>query len=85
MKQFANKMLNNVGIGLPSVKDCQSRWKIKLDNQENDGIKFRTGLAKKQLVTVMLRYRMIRKFSDSYISQLEMRLATLTDFFSIEK
>lgn len=49
------------------------------------GIKFRTGLAKKQLVTVMLRYRMIRKFNDSYISQLEMRLATLTDFSTIEK
>lgn len=85
MKQFTNKMLNNVGIGLPSVKNCQSRWKIKLDSQESDGIKSRTGLAKKQLVTVMLRYRMIRKFNDSYISQLEMRLATLTDFSTIEK
>lgn len=85
MKQFTNKMLNNVGIGLPSVKDCQSRWKIKLDSQESDGIKSRTGLAKKQLVTVMLRYRMIRKFNDSYILQLEMRLAALTDFSSIEK
>lgn len=85
MKQFTNKMLNNVGIGLPSVKNCQSRWKIKLDSQESDGIKSRTGLAKKQLVTVMLRYRMIRKFNDSYILQLEMRLAALTDFSSIEK
>lgn len=85
MKQFTNKMLNNVGIGLPSVKNCQSRWKIKLDSQESDGIKSRTGLAKKQLVTVMLRYRMIRKFNDSYILQLEMRLAALTDFSTIEK